>query len=73
MRVLDADIVAVQEVERRVIRSWFADQPALIARAGSGKNDAKWVANADWQNWVREMEKISLQIRSAALSTGTGP
>jgi hypothetical protein len=38
---------------------------ALIARAGTGKNDAKWVANADWQNWVRDMEKISLQIRSA--------
>ena len=28
-----ADVVAVQEVDRRVIRSWFADQPALIARA----------------------------------------
>src|SRR5258708_1276916 len=37
----------------------------LIARAGAGKNDAKWVANADWQNWVRDMEKASLQIRSA--------
>jgi len=30
---LDADVVAVQEVEQRVIRSWFADQPALIATA----------------------------------------
>lgn len=30
---LDVDVLAVQEVERRVIRSWFADQPALIARA----------------------------------------
>ena len=29
----DADVVAVQEVDRRVIRSWFVDQPALIARA----------------------------------------
>jgi len=37
----------------------------LIARAGTGKNDAKWVAKADWQNWVRDMEKASLQIRSA--------
>ena len=37
----------------------------LIARAGTGKNDAKWVANADWRNWVRDMEEISLQIRSA--------
>jgi endonuclease/exonuclease/phosphatase family metal-dependent hydrolase len=31
---LDVDVLAVQEVERHVIRSWFADQPALIARAG---------------------------------------
>jgi len=30
---LDADVVAVQEVDRRVIRSWFADQPAVVARA----------------------------------------
>jgi len=29
----DADIVAVQEADRRVIRSWFADQAALVARA----------------------------------------
>lgn len=31
---LDVDVLAVQEVERGVIRSWFADQPAMIARAG---------------------------------------
>ena len=37
----------------------------LVARAGTGKNDSKWAANADWQNWVRDMEKASLQIRSA--------
>ncbi|HJQ42116.1 MAG TPA: endonuclease/exonuclease/phosphatase family protein [Jatrophihabitantaceae bacterium] len=30
---LGADVLAVQEVDRRVIRSWFADQPALIANA----------------------------------------
>jgi endonuclease/exonuclease/phosphatase family metal-dependent hydrolase len=30
---LDVDVLAVQEVERHVIRSWFADQPALIADA----------------------------------------
>lgn len=30
---LDVDVLAVQEVDRRVIRSWFADQPALIAQA----------------------------------------
>lgn len=30
---LGADVLGVQEVERRVIRSWFADQPKLVARA----------------------------------------
>jgi cytochrome c556 len=42
---------------------------ALISRAGTGKNDAKWVANADWQSWVRDIEKTSLQIRSAVKAT----
>lgn len=32
---LDVDVLAVQEVERHVIRSWFADQPALIARSSA--------------------------------------
>ncbi len=32
-RSLDAEILALQEVDRRVVRSWFRDQPALIARA----------------------------------------
>jgi endonuclease/exonuclease/phosphatase family metal-dependent hydrolase len=32
-RSIDADVLAVQEVDRRVIRSWYADQPALVARA----------------------------------------
>ncbi|MGI8663016.1 MAG: endonuclease/exonuclease/phosphatase family protein [Acidimicrobiales bacterium] len=30
---IDADVLAVQEVERSVVRSWFADQPAIIAGA----------------------------------------
>ncbi|MGQ0616206.1 MAG: endonuclease/exonuclease/phosphatase family protein [Acidimicrobiia bacterium] len=30
---LDVDVLAVQEVERRVVRSWFADQPVLVSRA----------------------------------------
>jgi endonuclease/exonuclease/phosphatase family metal-dependent hydrolase len=29
----DADVLALQEVDRTVIRSWFADQPARAARA----------------------------------------
>ena len=44
VRSLDVDILAVQEVERRVIRSWFADQPALIARAA--RADARAYAPA---------------------------
>ena len=40
----------------------------LIASAGTGKNDRKWVAHADWQSWVREMEKIALAIRAAVKS-----
>jgi endonuclease/exonuclease/phosphatase family metal-dependent hydrolase len=30
---IEADVLALQEVERTVVRSWFADQPALIAGA----------------------------------------
>jgi endonuclease/exonuclease/phosphatase family metal-dependent hydrolase len=30
---IEADVLALQEVERTVVRSWFADQPALIADA----------------------------------------
>jgi endonuclease/exonuclease/phosphatase family metal-dependent hydrolase len=39
---LDVDVLAVQEVERRVIRSWFADQPDLISVA----------ADADMHNFA---------------------
>jgi cytochrome c' len=41
----------------------------LLGGGGTGKNDAKWTANADWQSWVRDMEKTALQIRSAAKAT----
>jgi hypothetical protein len=67
-------IWAAEGAEKLSEEDWqLADQDAvnliaaaaLISRAGTGKNDAKWVANADWQNWVRDMEKASLQIRSA--------
>lgn len=30
---LGADVVALQEVDRRVVRTWFRDQPRLAARA----------------------------------------
>jgi endonuclease/exonuclease/phosphatase family metal-dependent hydrolase len=32
-RTLDADILALQELDRYVVRSWFRNQPALVARA----------------------------------------
>jgi cytochrome c556 len=38
----------------------------LMSRAGTGKQDAKWVSAADWQTWSRQMQKTALQIRSAA-------
>ena len=37
----------------------------LIGAAGTGKTDRKWVAHADWQSWVREMENTALAIRAA--------
>jgi Cytochrome C' len=37
----------------------------LLASGGTGLNDAKWVANADWQTWVRDLQKTALQIRNA--------
>jgi hypothetical protein len=38
----------------------------LMSKAGTGKQDAKWVSAADWQNWSRQMQKTALQIRGAA-------
>jgi Cytochrome C' len=38
----------------------------LMSKAGTGKQDAKWVSAADWQTWSREMQKTALQIRGAA-------
>lgn len=32
-RALDADVLALQELDRRSARAWFRDQPALVARA----------------------------------------
>ena len=41
---------------------------SLVAHGGTGKNDAKWVANADWQAWVRDMQKTALELRATAQS-----
>lgn len=44
----------------------LAGAATLISRPGTGKNDRKWVANADWQSWVRDVQTTALAIRAAA-------
>lgn len=46
----------------------LAGAATLISKPGTGKNDRKWVANADWQSWVRDMQTTALSIRAAAKS-----
>jgi len=67
-------IWAAEGADKLSEEDWqLADQDAvnlivaatLISRAGTGKNDPKWVANADWQGWSRDLEKTALQIRAA--------
>jgi hypothetical protein len=67
-------IWAAEGADKMSEEDWqLADQDAvnliaattLLATAGTGKDDAKWVANADWQAWVRDLQKTALQIRSA--------
>jgi hypothetical protein len=67
-------IWAAEGADKLSDEDWqLADQDAVnlivastvIAGAGTGKNDKKWVANADWQSWVRDLEKTALAIRAA--------
>jgi hypothetical protein len=44
----------------------LAGAATLISTPGAGKNDRKWVANADWQSWVRDVQATALAIRAAA-------
>jgi len=44
----------------------LAGAATLISKPGTGKNDRKWVANADWQSWVRDVQTTALAIRGAA-------
>ena len=37
----------------------------LMTIPGTGKDDEKWVANADWKAWVADVQKTALQIREA--------
>jgi len=68
-------IWAAEGAEKLSEEEWqLADQDAvnliaatqLLPKAGSGKQDAKWVAAADWQAWSRDMQKTALQLRVAA-------
>jgi cytochrome c' len=42
---------------------------ALATRGGAGKNDARWVAAVEWQNWMRDMQKTAFEIRAAVKAT----
>jgi hypothetical protein len=44
----------------------LAGAAALISKPGTGENDARWVANADWQSWARDVQKTALNLRAAA-------
>jgi Cytochrome C' len=44
----------------------LAGAATLISKPGTGKNDRQWVANADWQAWVRDIQTTALTIRAAA-------
>jgi hypothetical protein len=68
-------IWAAQGAEKLSDDDWLlADQDSvslagaatLISKPGTGKNDRKWVANADWQSWVRDLQTTALAIRAAA-------
>jgi hypothetical protein len=66
---------AAEGAEKLSPEDWLlADQDAiqligattLVSRGGRGKNDRKWVANTDWQAWVRGMQKTAVALRAAA-------
>jgi hypothetical protein len=68
-------IWAVQGAEKPSDDQWLlADEDSvslagaatLISKAGTGKNDRKWAANADWQSWVRDVQTTALTLRAAA-------
>jgi hypothetical protein len=67
-------IWAAEGAEQLSEEEWqLADQDSVnlitgtmpVTRAGSGKNDAKWVAAADWQVWAKDLQKTAFQVRDA--------
>jgi hypothetical protein len=68
-------IWAAQGAEKLIDDDWLlvdqdsvslAGAATLISMPGTGKNDRKWVANADWQSWARDVQTTALAIRAAA-------
>jgi hypothetical protein len=68
---------AAQGAEKLTDEDWLlVDQDSiqliaatsLVARGGTGKQDAKWVTNADWQAWTRDMQKTAVELRATAKS-----
>ncbi len=49
----------------------LAGAATLVSKPGTGANDRKWVANADWQTWVRDMQSTALKTRAAAKAKDT--
>jgi hypothetical protein len=43
----------------------LAAATALMSLPGTGKNDQKWIANADWHMWTLDVQKTALAIRQA--------
>ena len=49
----------------------LAGAATLISKPGTGKNDRQWVANADWQAWVRDLQTTAVRLRAAAKAKDT--
>ena|SRR3978361_684427 len=66
-------IWAVENEDKLSDEQWaLAEQDAIniiaaatfISTGGTGKKDREWVANADWQNWVKDVQATGLEIRA---------
>ncbi len=53
-RLLDQDATAL------------AVAAGALTSPGTGKADAAWARNADWQSWTGELQRAALELRTAA-------
>jgi len=71
-RGLDADVLGLQEVDRHVPRTWFADQPARVARV-LGHRHRSAAAKRTWiggrqcnalcaRGWIGDVEVVALPV-----------